>query len=203
MVTDQTKRPVVNAFESREHADRALTDLRGAGFRDDDIGWAMRHEEAPEGTKDVSGDVAGGATAGAVTGGILGAAGAAAGMALIPGIGPFIAGGYLATILTTAGVSAAAGGVLGGLAGAFADEHEKQFYEDEFKAGRPIMTVNDPTRRDEASDILRRSGGYDYASRTTRTTSMGGGVPATGTGTPVTGGTTTTSSETIVVRPNN
>ena len=191
----ERRRPVASAFESREHADRALGDLRNSGFKDDEVGWAMRHEEAPEGTKDVSDDVAAGATAGAVTGGLLGAAGAAAGMALIPGLGPFIAGGYLATILTTAGASAAAGGILGGLAGMFGDEDEGKFYEEEFRAGRPVMTVNAGDREEEAREIFRRSGGYDYQSRRA---AAGGTTTTTGT----TGGTGTTgSSSTIVVEP--
>ena len=164
-MADERRYPVAGAFAQREDADRALTDLHGAGFRDDDIGWAMRHEEAPEGAQDVSGDVASGATAGAVTGGILGGAGAAVGMALIPGIGPFLAGGYLGTILLTAGASAAAGGALGGLAGMFASEDEGKFYENEFRSGRPIMTVNAGERGSEAQEIMRRHGGYDYASR--------------------------------------
>ena len=161
----ERRRPVASAFESREHADRALGELRNSGFKDEDVGWAMRHEEAPEGTKDVSDDVAAGATAGAVTGGALGALGAAAGMALIPGIGPFLAGGALGTILITAGASAAAGGLLGGLVGMGFGEDEARFYDEEFRAGRPVLTVNAGDRHDEAREVLRRHGGYDYESR--------------------------------------
>jgi hypothetical protein len=189
-MTSERRGHVVSAFERREDADRALSDLRGAGFRDDEIGWATRHEEAPEGTNDVSDDVAKGATAGAVAGGILGTAGAAAGMALIPGIGPFIAGGYLATLLTVGGASAAAGGVLGGLAGMFADKDEAKFYENEFKSGRPIMTVRAGERDREAQEIFHRSGGYDYASRRTTTT----------TETPVNGTSETTERVTVTSR---
>lgn len=162
-MADQPRRHTVSAFESREHADRALADLRKAGFEDQQIGWASRHDETPEGTQ----DVASGAAAGAVTGGVLGGLGAAAAMALIPGVGPFIAGGALATILVTGGASAAAGGLLGGLMGLGATEEESKFYDDEFKAGRPIMTVDAGDRHQEASDIFRRSGGYDYDSRRT------------------------------------
>jgi hypothetical protein len=165
LTMNSDRRHTASAFERREDAERALTDLRGAGFRDEEIGWAMRHEEAPTGTTDVSDDVASGATAGAVAGGTLGALGAAAGMALIPGLGPFLAGGYLGTILITAGASAAAGGALGGVAGLFADKEEGDFYESEFRSGRPIMTVNAGERDREAQEIFQRSGGYDYASR--------------------------------------
>ena len=169
MTTERRSRPAASVFESREHAERALGDLRDAGFRDEEIGWAMRHEEAPEGTRDVSDDVAAGATAGAVTGGALGALGAAAGMALIPGIGPFLAGGALGTILITAGASAAAGGLLGGLAGMGFGEDEARFYDEEFRAGRPVMTVNAGERADEAREVFLRHGGYDYESRRSTT----------------------------------
>ena len=38
---------IVGVFEDRQQADRAVDDLRRAGFRDDQIGVAMRydHEE--------------------------------------------------------------------------------------------------------------------------------------------------------------
>lgn len=164
MTTESTqrRRTAAATFASRDEAERAVDRLRSAGFTDEQIGWAMKQGDAPEGAKDVGDDVAGGATAGAVTGGALGAAGAAVGMALIPGIGPFIAGGYLATILTTAGVSAAAGGLLGGLAGLGFDEGETRHYEEAFKGGRAVVTVDAGNRYTEAADILRDSGGDIY-----------------------------------------
>ena len=39
---------VVGVFEDRLHADQAVADLKAAGFRDDQIGVAMRHDR--EGT---------------------------------------------------------------------------------------------------------------------------------------------------------
>lgn len=161
-MTTRSRTTAASSFETREQAERAVNELHRAGFTDEYVGWARRDTEAPAGTKDVADDVASGAAAGAVTGGVLGAAGAAVGMALIPGVGPFLAGGYLATILTTAGVSAAAGGLLGGLAGLGFEEGEARHYEDEFKSGRTIVTVNAPGRYDEAMDILRRNGGRGY-----------------------------------------
>jgi hypothetical protein len=163
-MTTERRRPTISAFDSREHAEQALGGMREAGFRDEEIGWAARHDEAPKGVEDKSDDVAGGATAGALTGAGLGALGAAAGMALIPGLGPFLAGGYLGTILITAGASAAAGGLIGGLAGMGVDEDEAKFYDEEFRAGRPVMTYTGD-RHDEARDIFRKHGGYDYESR--------------------------------------
>ena len=154
MTTQHRPRTAVRAFEGRDQAERAVDELRRAGFRDEESGWAMRGEDKadrPEGTE----DAAKGAATGAVAGGVLGGLGAAAVIALIPGVGPFIAGGLLATVLTGAGVGAAAGDL------------------GEFKAGRPVVTVNAGDRYSEAADILDRSGGRGYqagGSTTTTTT---------------------------------
>jgi hypothetical protein len=132
--------------------------LRGAGFDDEQIGWAMRDGDNPEGAK----DVAKGATTGAVAGAGVGAVGAAAAMALIPGVGPFLAGGYLGTILTAAGASAAAGGLLGGATGLGFDEGETRHYEEALKSGQAVVTVKAGDRYTEAADILHESGGSTY-----------------------------------------
>jgi hypothetical protein len=161
-MTTRQREWVAGSFGSREEAERAVDALHAAGFREEEVGWAARDQDAPTGTKDVSDDVAKGASAGAVTGGALGAAGAAVGMALIPGIGPFLAGGYLGTILITAGASAAAGGLLGGLAGMGFEEGEARHYDEEFKAGRTVVTVRAGGREAEALEILRRHGGHSY-----------------------------------------
>ena len=157
-MTMQRTRTAVAAFATRDEAERAVDNLRAAGFADADIGWAMQGEERPEGTE----DAAKAATAGAVTGGVLGGVGAAAAMALIPGVGPFIAGGALATVLITAGAGAVAGGLIGGLAGMGVDKDEAEHYDREFQAGRAVVTVKAGDRYSEASDILDRSGGQRF-----------------------------------------
>jgi hypothetical protein len=154
-MTTQRTRTAVAAFDSRDQAERAVDALRAAGFADETIGWAMRHEEKPEGVEDATK----GAAAGAVTGGVVGGVAAAAAMALIPGVGPFIGGGVLATVLAGAGVGAAAGGLIGALTGLGLSEDEATYYEGEFKAGRALVTVDAGARYTEAADILRRMGG--------------------------------------------
>jgi hypothetical protein len=165
MTTETTMRARTAAatFGSRDEAERAVDRLRAAGFSQEQIGWAMRGSDTPDGAN----DVAKGATAGAVTGAGLGAAGAAVAMALIPGVGPFLAGGYLGTVLTAAGVSAAAGGLLGGAAGLGFDEDETRHYEDALKDGRAVVTVEAGERYTEAANILRDSGGSTYGVRGT------------------------------------
>jgi hypothetical protein len=154
-------RTAAAAFETRDQAERAVDRLRDAGFDAEQVGWAMRggdKDDRPEGTE----DVATGAGAGAVVGGAVGAAGAAAAMALIPGLGPFLAGGYLGTVLIAAGGGAVAGGLLGGLTGMGMDEEEAKHYDEQFRAGRVVVTVNADERYTEAADILRASGGQTF-----------------------------------------
>lgn len=158
MTTPTRMRTAAATFGSRDEAERAVDRLRSAGFESENIGWAMKEGETPEGAQ----DVAKGAATGAVAGVGLGAAGAAVAMALIPGVGPFLAGGYLGTILTAAAVSGAAGGLLGGVTGLGFDEGETQHYEDALKGGRAVVTVQAGDRYTEAADILRGCGGDTY-----------------------------------------
>jgi hydrogenase maturation factor len=83
-------------------------------------------------------------------------------MTLIPGVGPFLAGGYLGTVLIAAGGGAAAGGLLGGLTGMGMDEDEAKHYDEQFRAGRVVVTVNAGGRYTEAADILAASGGQTF-----------------------------------------
>src|SRR2546421_7947679 len=58
-------------------------------------------------------------------------------------------------------------------------EQEASFYNQEFEEGRTVVMVNTADRQQEAYDILRRNGGYDFNSRAAQTT--GTGVKQTGT----------------------
>src|SRR5512147_2887087 len=97
-ITEQ-RSTVVGVFEDRHQADAAVSELRHAGFREDQIGVAVRRAEgekettaAEKGTHWETG-AATGALAGAGVGGLVGL-GIMAGA--IPAIGPVIAGGTLA-----------------------------------------------------------------------------------------------------------
>jgi len=168
---DRTRTAVVGVFEQRDQADRAVEELRRAGFRDDQIGYAMRGTEpAADNNVTHSGSSAGeGLATGAVIGGLVGAAAAL----LIPGIGPVVAGGVLASVLGGAAVGAAAGGILGALVGMGIPEEEATYYQGEFEAGRILVTVRADGRAAEAQEILRRFGAYDVDTR--------GGTGGTGT----------------------
>src|ERR671936_1311148 len=170
MATTQ-RSTVVGVFETTDRADRAVQELRRAGFRDDQIGYAVRGAEGQTDTAGAGSKAGEGLAAGAVIGGIVGAAAAL----LIPGIGPVIAGGVLASVLGGAAVGAAAGGILGALVGMGIPEEEASYYESEFQAGRILVTVNCAGRCDEAREVMRRFGAYDVETRgtTARATTYG------------------------------
>jgi hypothetical protein len=54
---------------------------------------------------------------------------------------PAIAGGILATVLASAAGGAAVGGALGALIGFGIPAEEARYYENEFLAGRALVTV--------------------------------------------------------------
>jgi uncharacterized protein (TIGR02271 family) len=158
-----TRSSVVGVFENHSQAQRAVDDLRRAGFREDQIGVATQ-DRSRTGADDTADDGTNAGT-GAVTGALAGAGlGAAWGIGilagLLPAIGPVIAGGTLAAILASAGLGAAAAGIAGLLIGMGIPEEEANYYESEFKAGRTIVTVKAENRYDEAVTIIRRHNGH-------------------------------------------
>ena len=76
---------------------------------------------------------------------------------LIPVIGPAIAGGILVTFF-----SAALGAVTGSLLGAFVTmgvpEEQARHYEEEFTAGRTIVTVKTDDKQQEVLGIMYHNG---------------------------------------------
>jgi len=177
-MANQARSTVVGVFHDHIQADRAVNELRKAGFREDQIGVVGRHEGAAvtsdaasseEGTHAGTGAVTG-ALAGAGLGGLVGL-GILAGM--IPAIGPVIAGGTLAALLANAAGGAALGTLAGSLIGAGVPEEEANYYNQEFEQGRTIVTVKtDGRNSEEASAILRNNGAYDMHSAGSSATSM-------------------------------
>jgi hypothetical protein len=154
----------VGVFETRAAADKAIADLRAAGYRDDQIGLVGRDSSGKAVRTDAAGNKAGegaaiGAAAGAATGAAIGA-GIAAGV--IPVIGPVLAIGTLGTILLNAAGGAAAAGLAGGLIGWGIPEEEAKYYEGEVKAGRYLVTVDSRGRTDDPESILDRHGAYRH-----------------------------------------
>ena len=176
---------VVGVFQDRQQANKAVSELLKAGFRQDQISVAMRHAEGEVGatttaegattTAEAEGSHAGsGALAGALTGLGLGAlAGMGVLAGVIPVVGPAIAAGTLGVVLSNAAAGAGIAGLVGALIGTGMPEHEAKYYDQEFEAGRTIVTVTADGQADEATAILRRHGGYDINSRSATAATQG------------------------------
>lgn len=165
---------VVGVFEDRRHANQAITELHNAGFGQDQIGLAMRHDDGVTDAAITEHDThtGSGALAGALTGLGLGAlAGLGVLAGVIPVVGPAIAAGTLGVILSNAAAGAGIAGLVGALVGAGIPEHEAKYYQGEFEAGRAIVTVHAGNRSAEATSILRQFGAYDMSSRRAATVS--------------------------------
>jgi uncharacterized protein (TIGR02271 family) len=167
-----TKRQtVVGIFEDHQQAQKAVNELKRAGFTDAQIGVAGRNYDGASGTLTGDGDdqdsYAGeGAAAGLAAGAGVGALwGLGILSGVMPVIGPAIAGGTLGIILSSAAAGAAAAGLTGALVGMGIPKDEAEFYESEFRSGRTIVTVACNGRESEATSLLRRFGGYDISSR--------------------------------------
>lgn len=158
-----TRATMVGVFHTRAEAIDAMNALRNAGFREDQIGFAVRTEGDiadmnPDMIPARQHDDGPGAAGGALTGAIAGGATAAL---MVPAIGPVIAGGIFAAALLGAAVGAAAGGVLGSLINLDVSEDDARIYEQEMREGRGIVIVRAGDRSDEAAVILERAGAFD------------------------------------------
>jgi len=167
-MANTTRSTVVGVFEDRLKAREAIEELKRVGFRDNELsvaardteGWAEKYR-TEKGTQMEEG-AAIGAAAGAGVGALMSLA---ITFGVIPVIGPILAAGPIAAALISAAGTAAAGGLIGGLVGMGIPEEEAQYYEEEFKAGRTLVTVQADGRYTEAAAILRRHGAYDMTSR--------------------------------------
>ena len=158
----------VAVFNDRSDAQRAIAELRQAGFSEDQIGVTARDAGDQEALKaDDDGHSHGNRAAkGAATGLAAGAGvGALWGLGIlagvIPAIGPAIAGGTLGILLSSAGAGAATAGLAGALIGLGIPEDEAHHYEEEFRAGRIVVTVAAKDRYAQAMSILRSASGDD------------------------------------------
>jgi hypothetical protein len=155
---------VVGVFYTRAEAEQAISDLRAAGFSNDQIGMVARDESGRVVTETSTGETL--AEEGAAAGAVIGAgAGALVGLGVlsgtIPVIGPVLAVGTLGTILLNAAAGAAVVGLVGALVGMGIPEEDARYYETEVHGGRFLLTVDAGTRQTEAWNILHRAGGYN------------------------------------------
>jgi uncharacterized protein (TIGR02271 family) len=153
---------VVGLFHDNTQAERAIRDLKAAGFADRQIGVLMQDQNQQRELAENTGTKAEeGAATGAVSGGVLGGiVGLLAGIGAlaIPGIGPIIAGGALASTLAGAGIGAAAGGLVGALIGMGIPEEDARYYEGGLKEGGILVTVEAGANAERARRVLLEAG---------------------------------------------
>lgn len=130
-------------FDSRDEADRALSELRSAGISDSAISivdpndWAQgRTYDDDDGAHDAKSDVAKGAVIGTGAGALLGIAALA-----IPGVGPLAAAGAIAAsaIPQAAAIGAGAGLAAGSVAGLLAGPTKQAFPSSRRAKSSPAM----------------------------------------------------------------
>jgi hypothetical protein len=161
------RQTIAGLFPDRRNADRAVDDLKQAGFTDAQIGVVMRDsvEGQRKGDHAKETHAAEGALTGALGGGVLGGVAGylvAIGALTIPGIGAVLAGGALAealgvvagTAAVGAGVGAAAGGLVGVLVGMGIPEKEARHFERGLGAKDVLVTVKAGDRIMEALAIM-------------------------------------------------
>ena len=165
-------------FDSREEAERALSELRSAGIDNDAISIIGRSErgdgsgisESDDSDPNVSGAVKG-AIGGGVAGTLLGIAALA-----IPGVGPLAAAGAIAASAVPeaaaigAAVGATAGGVSGLLTNEGVDEDDAKYYESRINDGGYFIGVHADKSSlpvAEAREILYRNGGHSASRQRT------------------------------------
>ena len=154
---ETTSRTVVGLFSHRSAAEAAIRDLASAGFAEDRIGVAVQ-ERVTQGDllEDLGGEPADGAAKGAVSGGVVGGLVGLFGSLLIPGLGPVLAGGVLASTLAGVGIGAATGGLLGALIGLGVPEEDARHFDQAFREGGTLVTVDAGARTPDALAILAR-----------------------------------------------
>ena len=166
-----TNNLVSAVFDSRADAERAVTELRGLGVRDDHLSVIAQHDgktTSHDGAGHEAKERAGGLVKGAIGGG---AAGALLGIAAlaIPGVGPLAAAGAIAASAVPEGmaIGAGVGALTGGLSGLLkkhgVSDEDAGYYEQYVNNGGIFVSVdtNDSgVDSERVRDILYRSGGH-------------------------------------------
>ena len=164
------ERAVIAILNTYDQADRAVSELRSAGFPNDHISVLLPDQE---GTRDFAHEqntkAPEGAATGAGTGGLLGGALGwlvGVGSLAIPGLGPFIAAGPILAAMSGAAAGAAMGGLTGALIGMGIPEYEAKQYEGKLAGGNILISVhtNDADERDVAKEIFEKVHARDIRS---------------------------------------
>jgi hypothetical protein len=158
---------VYGIYRTRQMVERAVEQLKGAGFRNTDISvlfpesGGTKEFAIEKGTKAPEGAATGAGT-GAVIGGALGWL-TGIGLLTIPGIGPFIAAGPIMAALAGVGAGGLVGGIAGALIGMGIPEYEANRYEGRIKKGGILLSIHADDRewKNKGREILESSGAED------------------------------------------
>jgi|GEM_PF-254935 len=171
--THTTKKPgnkaVFGIVPTAADADKIVSELKRAGFRNDDISALFPDKQGTrdfaheKNTKAPEGAIAG-ASIGGLVGGTLGLL-AGIGALAIPGLGPLIAAGPIMAAMSGLAAGAALGGLSGGLIGLGVPEIEAKQYEAKVRDGNILLSVHvdDGEWRKKAKTILEAGGATDIA----------------------------------------
>lgn len=171
-----TDRTVSAVFDTRDEAERALTELRSNGIPDTSISIIGRGESRDDDDGVNTSGAAKGALGGAAVGTVLGIAALA-----IPGVGPLVAAGAIAAsaVPGAAAIGAVAGAATGGLAGLMTKhgvtDDDARYYEQRLGDGGIFVAVHGDTGTvpmETAREILFRNGGHSATQARTATTAL-------------------------------
>ena len=162
-----SKKMTVGVFATKTAADKAVADLKTAGFTNDQISLVAKDSRGKTVSTNGVGETKSGegALIGAAAGGVTAAAvGAGMMLGVIPVIGPILALGPLALTLLNAAGGAAVGSLAGALIGMGLPKEDADYYEGEVAAGRYLVAVDNNDSKKDALGIYSRHGGYDRKS---------------------------------------
>ena len=170
---------VYGIYPNRQLVEKAVEELKIAGFRNTDISVLFPESE---GTKDFAVEketkapegAATGAGTGAVIGGALGWL-TGIGLLAIPGVGPFIAAGPIMAAIAGVGAGGLVGGIAGALIGMGIPEYEANLYEGRIKKGGILLSIHadDSDWKNKGKDILKRTGAEDIGDKGESTADYG------------------------------
>lgn len=161
---------IIGSFDTVAEANRAVRDLRDAGFLESDINLVANNVQGSDTTEarlPAAGEhpTATGVLTGGAIGGAAGLAASLMGLA-IPGIGPILAAGPIVAALAGAGAGAVAGGLIGSLTEMGVEKNDAEIYAEAVRRGGSLVTVRaDESRSEEVTSILKDAGAIDVQRR--------------------------------------
>ena len=165
---------ITGMFRDRSSAERAVADLQGLGYAQNDISIMMNNQtQARDFATDTGSKATEGAGVGAGIGGTLGAiiaavtaTGSVAAVAGTGGLALPLVAGPLAAALAGAGAGGLGGGLIGGLVGAGIPKDRAAQYETDLNSGGILVGVHAQAgNAAQVARVLNSDGAVDVQSR--------------------------------------